>query len=162
MKTLLLFCFLPSFLLAQKSSFADRGLTILNKNITKENSSLRLVDSTAIVNDFQKYNSFTNFYSVHKGSSYSFVSSPAAIYYKSQTYLGKEDRSNLFDSLCINFMYDYVLSYQWKEMRGHNKLYKLSFTFLFDSEDGRITIEINDNTNKPALLILKRTFFMNK
>ena len=71
-------------------------------------------------------------------------------------FLGKQERYNLFDSVCVNFVYDYVLSYRWKERKKTDMIYRLSLLFLYEPDKEQMTIEIEDNTHSPSLKVLTK------
>jgi hypothetical protein len=115
------------------------------KNVPKtQKSNLLLEDSSKLMSDFCAYERTRDFLSIYRDSNYSFVSSVSILYYKGQGFLRKEERLNVFDSVCIDFVYDHVLAYKWKEKVKRNKDYWVDLTFIYDDDEKKLYIEAKE------------------
>jgi hypothetical protein len=134
---------------------AQSQIVRIRNNVRQEKSNLLLVDSSKLINDFWTYSKTQNFLSIYRDSSYSFVTTPSILFYKGQSFLSKEKKQNLFDSVCIDFMYDYVMDYEWKERVKRNKSYWIAFTFMYDNDEKKLYIEAEEMATNHFKSILR-------
>ncbi|MGN6401393.1 MAG: hypothetical protein ACTHMD_13125 [Flavisolibacter sp.] len=126
------------------------------KNVQKkEKSNLLLIDSSKLMNEFWAYKKTQNFLSIYTGSNYSFVSTPSILFYKGQCFLRKEKRLNSFDSVCIDFVYEYVMDYEWKERVKRNKSYWITFTFMYDDDKKKLSIKAEEMASQQFKSVYK-------
>ncbi len=161
MKTCILFlCMLPIFSYSQEKMAECRGIQIV-KRMTG-NSNLILTDTSIILKDFLNNCNVKDFFRVVEESNHSFVNTQGLIFYKGQLFLQRSNRYNLFDSICVDFVYDNVLKYRWMEKKRLSKTYRILFTVIYDAENKKINIEFQEMTTKPFLPIFKVECLLNK
>jgi hypothetical protein len=155
MKCIFLFgiCAFIAICMSGQQVYTDKSKTTKNGK-----SNLIFVDSAKLADDFLNFAQTKDFLLKTKDSNLSFGSTCFCIFYKSQSFLRREPRYNLFDSVAVNFTYEYVLNYKFRELkkRTSNKVYWLYFTYIYNNEDKALFIKVEDATSKPFVKIYSR------